>query len=84
MQTNRVAPIWQRVVCGVLCVGGMLALPFNILHGDYHGWHGAALILLAVGGVYWFGHIALRGRLPGRVPGTEYVRFRHRSSQRNT
>jgi len=84
MQSNRVAPIWQRVVCGGICVGGILALPLNAIHGEYHGRYGVALIIFGVVGLYLFGCVALRGKLPGKLPGTEYVRFRHSATHRDT
>lgn len=84
MQSDLKAPLWQRAVCGLLCLGGALALPFNAIHGDYHGWHGIAQIILGIGGAYLFGHLALRGRLYGKVSGTEHVHFRHADRRRNT
>ena len=84
MNNKRVAPVWQRVFCGLICVGAILALPLDAVHGSYHGWSGVFLIISAVGGVYLFGCIALLGYLPGKLPGTEYVRFRGTSDWRNT
>lgn len=84
MQSNKVAPIWQRVICGVICAGGILALPLNAVHGEYHGWRGVASILFGIAGLYLFGYITLRGKLPGKLPGTEYVRFRHHATHRDS
>lgn len=77
MDKTRVAPMWQRIFCGLLCMGGAVALPLNGIHGVYQGWRGVFAIVGAVGGTYLFGCIALRGRLPGKRPGTGFVRFRH-------
>lgn len=84
MDIKRVAPMWQRVFCGLLCVGGLLAVPLNAVHGAYHGWSGVFAIVTAAGGIYLFGCIALLGRLPGKLAGTEFVRFRHTPGRRNT
>jgi len=67
MQLNRVAPIWQRVICGVLCTAGIVALPLNALNEHYSGRNGLVFILFAGGGIYLFGYIALCGRLPGKL-----------------
>ncbi len=74
--------MWQRVFSGLLCVGTGLALSVNAIHGSYHGWHSVTAILAAAG-AYVFGCIALRGRLPGKLVGTEYVRLRRTSDRRN-
>lgn len=84
MQFGRMVPMWQRIVCGLLCVGGLLALPFNAVHGAYRGWHFVVQILSGAGGFYLFGHTALYGRLPGKLPGTKHVRFRLPANRRDT
>lgn len=84
MANKRVAPMWQRVVCALLCIGGALAFAFNAVHGAYHGWHGVFAIVTAAGGIYLFGCIALLGRLPGKLAGTGFVRFRHAPGRRDT
>ncbi len=84
MDNKRVAPMWQRAFCGLLGIGGAVALPVNAIQGVYHGWHGVFAMVTAAGGAYLFGYIALRGRLPGKLSGTEYVHFRHNPSSRDT
>jgi hypothetical protein len=67
MQFNRVAPIWQRVICGVLCAAGIVALLLNALNEHYRDRNGLVSILLSGSGIYLFGYIALCGTLPGKL-----------------
>jgi hypothetical protein len=84
MDNKTVAPKWQRVFCALVGVGGAAAVLASAVHGDVQGWHKLASALIALYGAYLFGYIALRGRLPGKYPGTRYVRFRHPPDRRNT
>lgn len=77
MDNMRVAPMWQRIFCGLLGIGGALALPLDVIHGVYQGWHGVFAMVAAAGGTCLFSCIAMRGRLPGKLPDTGFVRFRH-------
>lgn len=61
------APIWQRVICAVLAVGGSIAVVAQLVAGGVHpSHHGFLSAIFALGGVYLFGHVAWRGHLPGR------------------
>jgi hypothetical protein len=59
------APMWQRTLCAVLAIGGAIAIGAGLTTGGLHSLHhDAASLVLALGGTYQFGHVALRGRLP--------------------
>ena len=79
MQSTRTTPMWQRALCGLLCVAGLVALPFNAAQQVHHGWSQIWSMFLGAYGLYLFGHIALLGKLPGKVPGTQYIRFRDKT-----
>lgn len=59
----RSAPIWQRVICGVLAIGGGVALVAEVLYG-VSSHQSLVSLLFGLGGLYLFGYIAVRGRLP--------------------
>ena len=84
MDSHRVAPMWQRIFSGLFCVGGIVAVLVPSIHGGTApGWNKIASELAALYGAWLFGFIALRGRLPGKFPGTDYVGFgRHGSRQK--
>lgn len=84
MESKRAASIWQRVICGLFCIAGVIAVPFNFIHRGNFSWHEIVWAFSGVYGSYLFGHIAWRGRLPGKVPGTAYVRFRRARVRRRT
>ncbi|MGH8147635.1 MAG: hypothetical protein ACREPY_15050 [Rhodanobacteraceae bacterium] len=59
------APVWQRVLCAVFAIGGSIAVGAELVAGGLHAsYHGVVSLALALGGVYLFGHVAWRGRLP--------------------
>ncbi len=82
MQSIQKTPLWQRALCGLLCIAGLVALPFNAVHEVHRGWSQLWPMLLGAYGLYLFGHIALLGKLPGKVSGTRYIRF-HRKTKRH-
>lgn len=76
----RSAPIWQRVVCAVLAVGGGVAIVAGLVTGHGAGSHqSVASLVLALGGFYLFGYIALRGHLPKPYVGGGNAAINHHS-----
>jgi hypothetical protein len=58
-----VAP-WQRVLAGLLAIGGIVATGLDVARSAQQSWLSIALALLALYGAYLFGYVALRGVLP--------------------
>jgi hypothetical protein len=59
MTQRKRLPLWQRVVCGVLCVAGLIALGVNMLSGQVHGAVSIYMWFLGLAGAYVFGRAAL-------------------------
>lgn len=58
-------PLWQRTLCALFAMGGGLAVGAEFVTGGFHAsFRSVVSLALAVGGIYLFGHVALRGRLP--------------------
>jgi hypothetical protein len=60
MMTKMSVPIWQRVACGLLSVGGAVELVANVLDGSVHGIWGIAAWVLGMFGTVTFGRIAVQ------------------------
>lgn len=59
----RSAPIWQRVICGALAVGGGVALVAELVSG-VGSRQSVVSLLFGLAGLYIFGYVAVCGRLP--------------------
>lgn len=76
----RSAPIWQRTICGVLAVCGGIAIVVGLVTGRNLGSYASvASLVLALGGFYLFGYIALRGHLPSPQLGGGNAALNHHS-----
>ena len=60
MMKKMSTPIWQRVICGLFFVAGVVALVANILDGSVHGIWGIAAWLFGVFGTVTFGRVAIQ------------------------
>lgn len=61
-------PLWQRIVCGVLGVAGLVALVVNMLGGQVHGAVSICMWFLGLAGAYVFGRAALTHEPQQREP----------------
>ena len=81
MTTYSSTPIWQRVVCGLLCVAGAVALIANVLEGSVHGILGIVGWVIGVLGAVIFARVAFHKPIAYRsvdampVPSSQVGRF---------
>lgn len=64
MEQEKKAPTWQRVVAGLLAAGVLWALVMRVVDHGFEGGERLLSMLLALYGMYAFGHVAVLGRLP--------------------
>ena len=74
-------PVWQRLVCGLLCVAGAVAIVVNALDGSVHGIWGITAWVLAAFGAVDCGRVAVQKPIVYRsvdelpVPSRQVGRF---------
>lgn len=54
-------PLWQRIVCAVIAMFALLGLLIQLINGLEVG---LFRTFLALSGVFFFAHIAIKGKLP--------------------
>lgn len=64
MQSDGKVPRWQRVISALFSLAGTLVLADQLLEDKLLSWTQIAIALVALYGVYMFGCIAVRGKLP--------------------
>lgn len=64
MEQEKRAPMWQRVVAGLLAAAVIWAMVSRWLDHGFEGGDRLLPTLLALYGMYAFGHVAVLGRLP--------------------
>ena len=61
MAISNKAPVWQRVVSGLLALGVLWAFASFAINGELDTWLRVGSMLVALLGGYLFGDFALRG-----------------------